>query len=268
VFVPVPHWFIAYLIVTGELGLRTIEFRGEGLRSVCEQQLGLRQCLQAMRTIEVLSTMLGLEAAYPGLSSDDKVTDLQLDAIEVDDVHGAMNSLGQLERFIALEPLKLTLKLKNSLSRDRHNGGRVTSERLREIIVEELPYSYLRPNAYECGRLLRFIVTAAPQLRDLNVRVQIEGSEPIRRIQGAVESLKGLLPNLEPLVLGMEVVEFDLIAKMVRREVEAFLGSGHQLLIFGDRFEEENEGLYSRSEDIFLGGRHLGHLVYLIKIIG
>jgi len=245
----VPLWFIGYLIVCGQLRLRDISFQDEMVRSVCEQELGLQQGLKGMRTIDVLSHMLGFEDFYPGLSTC-QWRDISLDALEV--VNYDDGNLGLLDRFIALNPAMLTIRLYLSSwtvlrGHDGH-AERVTSERLQEMRVD----AYYDFSPDECAVLLDYLVTAAPNIRSLSVRVGY-WYKTIKCVQEAVEAVRdSSFPKLMCVMSKETVVEFEVLAGVRWVDFEEFRGSDHQLLRFGAPVQRERL-FYSRSLAIARG---------------
>jgi len=254
--IDVPLWFIGYLIVCGQLRLRDIYFGTETIEEMVGRELGLKE----MRTIDVLSHLLGFEAVYPGLSTC-QWRDIRLDAVGVVDYGGTVKNYGQLDRFIALNPATLTigLRLGKCTWLQGDDGQRVTSERLQEMRVDTFrDYDF---HADKCDKLLDYLVTAAPNLRSLTVCAYIDESPAnseeekgvVTRIQEALETMRdSIFPKLE-CVMGKEaVVEFELVAVMCMGEVGDFLAGDSELLRFGAPAEKEGFD-YSRSLAIVRG---------------
>jgi len=265
--IEVPRWFIAYLIVCGQLRLREIWFEtGEMVNFVG---------LQGMRTVDVLSHLLGFEAVISGLSAS-QWRDISLDTLEVVDYHKTALISGQLDRFIALNPTTLTFKLdyKCGWLQGDWDGERVTSTRLEKMRVEVS--CNFDPD--DCDKLLDHLTTAAPNLRDLSVRVDIdecgnysvggEKKELATRIQEALVLVRdSTFPRLMR-VMGTEVVvEFELVATMFWDGFENFRKSDHELLDFGAPVQEGGFD-YSRSLAIARGeGLPDWHLSFHIQEI-
>jgi len=248
----VPLWFLGYLIVCGQLRLREIIARPKVTKEMVERELGLQQGLKGMRTIDVLSHLLGFEAVYPGLSTC-QWRDIRLDAFEAYDYRMNMRGIGHLNRFIALDPTKLKLRLwwkKCNWLQGDGNEERVISERLQEMSVD-VPF---RPDEYAV--LLDYLVNAAPNLRSLSVcagRSIEDDNRAHSHIREALEAVeKSIFPKLMR-VMGQEaVVEFELDVVVPTRSLAGLFG-GPILLLSSGVIVEKQGFVYSRSLAITRG---------------